>query len=387
MSKYEIPYGRHSIDQNDIDAVVSALRGDRITQGGKVEEFEKVLSSYCGSKYAVAVSSGTAALHLACIIAGVKAGDEVITTPITFAATSNMVLLAGGKTVFADIGHRSMNIDPEEIVKKITKKTKAIIPVHFSGFPCDMDKISKIAREKGIFIIEDACHALGAKYASGETVGSNTYCGLTVLSFHPVKHITTGEGGAVLTNDYQTYKRLIGLRSHGIYRTNESQKEQGLWYYEMMELGFNYRITDIQCALGISQLKKSDVFLQQRTEIAGQYNRLFDKNSFFTLPFEGYEIKSSWHFYPIKLINSMIKQKREIVEELYNRGIFVQSHYIPVYLHPYYQSLGYGKGICPRAEEFFNGEISLPLFPTMRDDDVEYVAKNFLDILKKMQVE
>ncbi len=259
-----IPYGKQSLDKKDIADVMSVLKTDWITQGPKINDFENALSHYTGAKYAVAVTSGTAALHLAAIAGGISKGDEIITSPITFAASSNSILYAGGRPVFADVQSDTANIEPKEIEKKITGKTKAIIPVHFSGQSCEMDRISKIAKKHKLIVIEDAAHALGSLY-KGSKVGSCKYSDMTIFSFHPVKHITTGEGGVVLTNNKKLYEKLLMLRSHGITKDKSlfenADENCGAWYHEMRMLGFNYRITDFQCALGISQLKKLDGFV------------------------------------------------------------------------------------------------------------------------------
>ncbi len=298
-----IPYGRQFIDKDDIKEVVKVLKSDWLTQGPMVRKFEEALAKYCGAKYAVAVSSGTAALHLACIAAGLKKGDEAITSPITFLATPNAVLYTGARPVFADIEHDTVNINPEEIRKNITKDTKVILPVHFAGLPCDMPKIAKIAGKHNLVVIEDACHALGAEYKTNEKwvkIGSCKHSDMTVFSFHPVKHITTGEGGAITTNDRRIYERLKALRTHGIYKDKNTAKK-GPWYYEMRELGFNYRLTDFQCALGLSQLKKLNRFIRRRREIVKMYEESFKANEFFSLPEEVENVKSSWHLYAIRL--------------------------------------------------------------------------------------
>ncbi len=264
-----LPYGHQSIDDADIASVVEVLKGDWITQGARVDEFERKVAEYCGARYAVAVSSGTAALHAACAVAGIAEGDEAITTPITFAATANAVVYCGGKPVFADIREDTLNIDPDEIRKRLSPRTKAILPVDFAGHPADLDEIKAIAEEKGLIIIEDACHALGAEY-KGVKIGS--LADMTVFSFHPVKHITTGEGGMILTDNHEFYEKLRIYRHHGIVRTNP---DKGSWYYEIDNPGHNFRITDFQCALGISQLQKLDGFIERRREIAARYNRAF----------------------------------------------------------------------------------------------------------------
>jgi UDP-4-amino-4,6-dideoxy-N-acetyl-beta-L-altrosamine transaminase len=390
-----IPYGRQFIDDSDIAEVVKVLKSDWITQGPKVREFEKALARYCGAKYAVAVSSGTAALHLACLVAGLKPGDEAITSPITFMATSNSVLYTGAKPVFADIDPETANIDLLEVKKKITANTKAILPIHFAGLPCDISAIDKIAKKNKLKIIEDACHALGAKYKyNGKwvKVGSCVQSDMTVFSFHPVKSITTGEGGAITTNNKEYYEKLIMLRQHGI--TKDSSKflnpyhlshNPDKWYHEMQLLGFNYRITDFQSALGISQLKKLDKFIERRREIAGIYNQAFKNNEFFDLPIEKDYTKSSWHLYPIKLKDEYKDKKALIFNKLRENGLGVQVHYIPVYLQSYYENLGYNKGFCPNAEDFYQKEISLPIYPAMSNDDLEQVQERVYKIFKEIQ--
>ena len=268
-----IPYGKQSMDEADIQAVIEVLKSDFLTTGPKIKEFEQAVAEYTGAEYAAAVSNGTAALHAACFAAGIGPGDEVITTPLTFAASANCVLYCGGKPVFADVDKKTYNIDPEEIKKKITDKTKAILPVHLAGQPCDMEAIHAIAREYRLTVIEDGAHALGASY-QGEKIGMLS--DLTTFSFHPVKPITTGEGGMVVTNDRTLYQRICLFRSHGITRdADRMEHNEGGWFYEQQALGFNYRITDIQCALGVSQMKKLDTFLAERRRLADRYTEAF----------------------------------------------------------------------------------------------------------------
>lgn len=379
-----IPYGHQSIDKEDIDAVVKVLKSDWLTQGPKITEFEKALCDYTKAKYAVAVSSATAALHLACLVFGIRRGDEVITSPITFVATANAVVYCGGKPVFADIQPDTINIDPNEIKKKITKKTKAIIPVHFAGHPCDLKEISSIAKKHNLAVIEDAAHALGAEY-NGEKIGSCKYSDLTVFSFHPVKSITTGEGGAILTNRRELYEKLLILRSHGITRdkkqfTNYYPRADGEWYYEMQDLGFNYRITDFQCALGICQLKRLDNFILRRRDIVHRYNKYLSKLEDLILPTEKSVVKSSWHLYAIKLKYDAIR--KSVFEKLRKEGLGVQVHYIPVYLQPFYRDkFNYKKGLCPQAERYYQKTISIPLYPKMTDKDALYIIKNLKNLL------
>ena len=381
-SKRFIPYGRQWIDEDDINAVVEVLESDYLTTGPKIEEFEMGLTKYTGAKYAVVMSSGTAALHAACFAAGLKEGDEVITTPITFAASANCILYMGAKPVFADIDPRTYNISPDDIRNKVTKKTKAIIPVHFTGQPCDMDEILKIAKEYNLKIIEDAAHAIGAKYR-GKKIGS--IGDMTTFSFHPVKHITAGEGGAVVTNDKKLFRKLMLFRTHGITRQrNDLIGYGGKWYYEQQCLGYNYRMTDIQAALGVSQLKKADRFLGIRKAYIKMYNEAFAKAGEIEIPYQLDGADSSWHLYIIKLrLENLDCSREQIFEELGECGIGVNVHYIPVYYHPHYKKYGYQKGLCPNAEEFYERIITLPLFPKMDKEDVSYVISKVLDIIQK----
>lgn len=352
-----IPYGRQSIDEEDINAVIDALQSDYLTTGPKVEEFEKAVANYTGAKYAVAVTNGTAALHIACLAAGITKGDEVITSPITFAASSNCVLYCGGKTVFADIEMDSYNINPLEIEKLITDKTKAIIPVHFTGQPCNMGEITRIAREHNLIVIEDAAHALGASYGE-KKIGCIS--DMTILSFHPVKHITTGEGGMILTNSKELYQRLKLFSTHGITRDEGLLlKNDGPWYYEQQELGFNYRITDIQCALGISQLKKLPAFLERRREIAKRYDMELGNMKDLQLPPQKALRENAWHLYVILV---PAKRRSELFYSLRQAGIGVNVHYLPVYQHPYYQKNGYEEVHCTNAEEYYSRAISIPMY-------------------------
>jgi len=371
----QIPYATQCIEEDDILAVADALRSSNLTQGPLVEEFEKSIAQYCGVKYVVAVNSGTSALHIACLAASVSAGDEVITPANTFVASANCVLYCGGRPVFADIEADTGLIDPIDIRRKITNKTKAIIPVHFAGQPADMEEISKIAKENNLIIIEDAAHAIGAKYKlkGGQDwvkVGSCFHSDMTILSFHAVKHITTGEGGMVLTNDQDLYEKLLFFRSHGITKSIKYMKEtDGLWYYEMHELGFNYRLTDIQCALGTSQLKKLDKFIARRKEIAKMYDDAFAEIDQIDFIKEKEGFDSSRHLYVI-----LVENRKNIFNWLIaETNILVNVHYIPVYFHPYYMRLGYERGLCPMTEEYYSRAISIPMFPKLTNDEVEYV--------------
>lgn len=373
-----IQYGRQSIDEDDIQAVVDVLRGDFLTTGPSVREFEKAVCEYTGAKYAVAIANGTAALHASCFAAGIGPGDEVITTPITFAASANCVLYCGGTPVFADINPVTYNIDPEDIRRKITNKTKAIIPVHFTGQPCEMDEIHKIAEEYGLVVIEDAAHALGADY-KGKKIGSMS--DMTIFSFHPVKHITTGEGGMIVTNDVKLHERLVLFRSHGITREEGlMEKNEGGWYYEQLELGYNYRITDIQCALGVSQMRKLDKFVAKRRELVARYNEAFETVDDIICPKQVDGCNNSYHLYVIQVPTG---KRKEMFEQLRAVGIGVNVHYIPVYKHPYYQKIGYHDVHCPNAEAVYENFITLPLHYGLSFEEQDYViemVKKFVGI-------
>ena len=366
-----LPYGHHWIDDKDIASVVEILKSDWITQGPKVDEFERGVAEYCGAKYAVAVSSGTAALHAACAVAGISEGDEAITTPNTFAATANAIVYCSGKPVFADIREDTLNIDPEEIRKRLSPRTRAILPVDFAGHPADLDEIKAIAEERGIIVIEDASHALGAEY-KGHKIGS--LADMTVLSFHPVKHITTGEGGMILTDNEEFYEKLKIFRHHGIVRDGLNN---GSWYYEIDNLGHNFRLTDFQCALGLSQMNKLDSFVQRRRKIAARYDEAFAEMEEIITPVKQEHVKAVYHIYVIQLRLEKLKaDRKEIYEALRAENIGVNVHYIPVHLHPYYQrKFGYKQGDYPKAERYYERTITLPIFPKMSDADVEDVIK------------
>lgn len=365
-----IPYGKQTIEKDDIQSVVDVLKSDYLTTGPKIAEFEKMVADYVGAKYAVAISNGTSALHAACFAAGIQPGDEVITTPLTFAASSNCVLYCGGTPVFADVDPRTYNIDPEDIRRKITDKTKAIIAVHLAGQPCDMDEIHKIAKEHDLLVIEDGAHALGSVY-KGKKVG--TLSDMTTFSFHPVKPITTGEGGMIVTDNEEFYKKMMLFRSHGITRDeNLMTRNDGPWFYQQLDLGYNYRITDIQCALGCSQMKKLDRFLARRKKIVARYNEAFADCENIVTPYQLPETESGWHLYIVQVKNC---DRRKVFEALREHGIAVNVHYIPVYMHPYYQEHGYKDVHCRNAEEIYSHIISLPLYPTLTEEQQQYVIE------------
>lgn len=366
-----IPYGKQSINKDDIKSVDEVLRSDWLTQGPKVLEFEKALAGYAGAKYAVAVCNGTAALHLAYLAAGLKKGDEVITTPNTFVATANMLLHIGARPVFCDIRLDTNNIDESKIEKLITKKTKAIVPVHFAGQPCEIGAILKIAKKHKLLVIEDACHALGAEY-QGRKIGGIS--DLTVFSFHPVKPITTGEGGAVLTNREDFYNQLLLLRSHGI-----TKDEKG--FNVMTELGFNYRITDLQAALGISQLKRLELFAEKRLRAVRLYEKYLAGNDNIILPKEIAGDRSAWHLFVIRTKRQ--KDRLPLYNFLKNAGAGVNFHYPAVYSHPYYRQNDYEKVKLKNMEEYHNSAITLPCFVDLTEKNIKHVAaaiKNYYRI-------
>ena len=368
-----LPYGHQWIENDDIKAVTDVLKTDWITQGPKVAEFEELITNYCNAKYAVAFSSGTAALHAATFAAGISNSNEVITTPITFAADGNCILFVGGTVKFADVKFDTHNIDPEKIQEIINSKTKAIIPVDYTGQPCDIDEINDIAKEHNLVVIQDAAHSIGSEYR-GKKVGGLT--DLTIFSFHPVKTITTGEGGMVLTNNADYYEKLKVFRTHGITKNPEKlRRNEGGWYYEMHYLGYNYRLTDFQCALGISQFKKLEKFIERRREISKIYNEAFTDMTEIVTPYEKRGVKSAYHLYMIQLnLEKLRVDRKRIFDALRAENIGVHVHYIPLHLQPYYQeSFGYKKGDFPIAEDFYEKAITLPLFPKMSEKDVDDV--------------
>lgn len=361
-------YGHQLIDSADINSVCDILSCDSLTCGPQVKAFEKAICEYTDAKYCVAVANGTAALHIAALAAGLGPENEAITSPITFLSSANCICFCGAKPVFADIEYDTANIDPNEIERRITKQTKAIIPVHFAGQSCDMERISEIAKRHNLIVIEDAAHAIGSDYKDTK-VGSCAYSDMTIFSFHPVKTITTGEGGAVTTNNPELYAKLCAYRAHG---THKDGKMADTWEYEMRELGYNYRITDFQCALGISQLKKLEAFKARRREIVSYYNKNLGLPHLIELPFSN----ACFHLYPI-----LVKNRREFYFKAREKGLNLQVHYIPVHTQPYYQGkFNYKTGDYPIAEAYYEKCISLPLYPGLTDEDLSDIVKRLNEI-------
>lgn len=374
-----LPYGRQWIDNEDIAEVVSVLRGDWMTQGPIVAAFENALAEYCGARYAVAVSNGTAALHLACLAAGVRKNDVGITSPITFVASANCIAYCDGIPTFADIDPATITIDPIALEETCERQPpKVIIPVDFAGQPADLPAIYKIAKKYEAIVIQDAAHSLGATYeCSGKLykAGSCIHSDMTILSFHPVKHITTGEGGAILTNNPDFYQSLLELRTHGITKdASRMTRNDGAWYYEQQQLGFNYRITDFQCALGLSQLRKLNEFIRRRRELVSIYQSLLSgllNNVRLLTELPGRN--SSYHLLVAMFRDGYVR--RRVFDKLREKGIYAQVHYIPVHLQPWYrEQFGYGDGDLPIAESYYSRCLSLPLYPRMSEGDVRRVA-------------
>jgi len=378
-----IPYGKHHITDEDITAVVETLRSDFLTQGPKVQEFEEKFAQYVGAKYAVAVSSGTAALHLSALALGVRQGQKVITSPITFVASANCVRYCGGEVIFCDVNPETILIDVEKVeaIVKGNPQVSGIIPVNFAGYPVDLCELRKVADKYGMWILEDACHSLGGYFVDGNNI--KHYCGdgsladLAIFSFHPVKHIATGEGGMITTNRKDLYEKLLMLRTHGITRNAELFTENhGGWYYEMHDLGFNYRLTDLQAALGISQLSRAEEWLRRRREIAQRYNEAFS-GSYVKIIYPKENVYHAYHLYVIQVENRL-----ELYNYLRSKNIFSQVHYIPVHLMPYYRRLGWKKGDFPDAEGYYERCLSLPMYPTLSDEEQEFVIKTVLEFQK-----
>lgn len=384
MAKYSISYGRQHITDEDIQAVVEVLKSKNLTQGPKVNEFEEAFANYVGAKYGVAVSSGTAALHLANLALDLKKGQKVLTTPTTFAATANAVLFCNAEVDFIDIDPDTYLIDLDKLEEKLSLAAidayAGIIPVDLAGLPVNTEKLRKIAKKYGLWIIEDACHAPGAYFVDSfgrkSLCGSNDYADLSCFSFHPVKHITSGEGGMVTTNDKKIYKKLLRLRSHGITKEGMPNGAGG-WYHEMRELGYNYRLPDINCALGLSQLKRAHAGLVKRQQIAEHYNLAFQGIDKIKIQAQPSNKTNAYHLYIIEVEN-----RKKLYDYLHKNNIFVQIHYLPTHLHPYYKSLGWEKGNFPHAENYYNKCLSLPMYPTLTLDEQEYVIDKVLEFYK-----
>jgi perosamine synthetase len=372
VRKTLLPYGRQSIDEHDIQAVVDTLRSDWLTTGPKIAEFEEAFAIRTGARYAVSFSSGTAALHAAAFAAGLNVGDEAITTPLSFVATANCVLYQRSTPVFADVSPDTLNLDPDQVAAHISPHTRAVLTVDYAGHPSDLSPILQLAERHGLVVIEDACHALGAEY-QGKRVGSLAH--MTVFSFHPVKHITTGEGGMVTTSDPSFAETLRRFRNHGISSEARQRQAAGQWHYEMVLLGFNYRLTDIACALGIQQLQKLDANLARRREIAARYTSAFREIPGVVPPAVRNDAKPAWHLYPLRLnLEKLTAGRGEIFRALRAENIGVNVHYIPIHHHPYYRDrFGYRGGEYPVAENAYERLISMPMFHGMDDQDVEDV--------------
>jgi UDP-4-amino-4,6-dideoxy-N-acetyl-beta-L-altrosamine transaminase len=379
-----IPYGRQYITEEDIAIVVETLKSDFLTQGPRIKQFEDAFAEYCNCKYAVMVSNGTAALHLAAMALGIKPGDKIITTPITFVASANGFRYCGADITFCDIDSRTYLLDLdklEELLAASPKGTyKAVVPVDFAGYPVDVERLRVIADKYGLAIVEDACHAPGAFLYNGkgekQIAGSSNYSDMTVFSFHPVKHIATGEGGAIVTNNEELYKKLLLYRTHGITKNpDELEQTDGGWYYEMQELGYNYRITEIQAALGISQLKRLEWSIERRNEIANKYAKAFEGTSVRT-PFVQAGIRHAFHLYVVQ-----VAKRKELYEYLKAHNIFAQVLYIPAHLMPYYRQFGWKQGDCPVAENYYNHCLSLPMYPSLTDEEQDYVIEKIIEFI------
>lgn len=380
-----IPYGRQDINQADIDAVVAVLRSDFLTQGPAVPAFETAVASYCGAQHAVAVNSATSALHIACLALGVGKGDVVWTSPITFVASANCALYCGASIDFVDIDPRTYNLSVERLAEKLAqaekigKLPKVVIPVHLCGQPCDMAGIFALGQKYGFKIIEDASHAIGGKY-KGEPIGNCRYSDITVFSFHPVKIITTAEGGMALTNNPELAKRMDLLQSHGITRdpAQMTQEPDGPWYYQQIQLGFNYRMTELQAALGVSQMERLDDYVTRRHELAERYNELLAKLPI-TTPWQHPDSYSGLHLYPVRLkLDKIAKNHRQVFENMRHQGIGVNLHYIPVYRQPYYERMGFKQGYCSESEAYYNEVISLPMYPLLTDSQLESIVNKLI---------
>ena len=380
MSGAYLPYARQTVDEDDIDAVVQVLRSDWLTTGPVVEQFEESFSSFVGARHGVAVSSGTAALHLAMMAAGVGPGDEVIVPALTFVASANCARYVGADVVFADVREDTLTIDPAHVASLITERTRAIVAVDYAGLPCDLDDLVELSGHHGLTLIEDACHAPGASYR-GRRIGSIAH--LSTFSFHPVKHITTGEGGMVTTDDEDLATRLRQFRNHGIDADPQTRRQRGTWAYDMAELGFNFRLPDLNCALGLAQLAKLPGWIERRRAIAASYAELLAPVPTVRTLAEPDDRSASWHLYPVRVTGPDVADlRRRAFERLRADGIGVAVHFRPVYLHSYYQALGYPKGLCPVSEAAYEGLLSLPMWPGMSDADVARTTAALADVVR-----
>ncbi len=385
----QIPYARQDINQEDIQAVLKVLQSDWLTQGPAIQRFEEAVAAYCGARYAVAVSNATAALHLACLAAGLGPGDLLWTSPNTFVASANCGLYCGAEVNFVDIDPQTYNMSVDALEEKLVQAAKSgrlpkvVIPVHFAGQSCRMAEIRKLADQYNFTVIEDAAHAIGGSYL-GKKIGACQFSEMTVFSFHPVKIITTGEGGMVLTNREELYEKLRRLRTHGITRDERFmvRTKEGPWYYQQIDLGYNYRMTDLQAALGYSQLQRIDEFVRRRHELSARYDQKL-KNLPVTLPWQEPDTYSAYHLYVIRLhLNQLQKSRKQIFEELRAAGINVNVHYIPVHTQPYYERLGFKAGDFPKAEEYYREALTLPLYYGLREEDQDYVIKRLEEIIR-----
>ena len=383
-----IPYGKQSINEDDINAVITILKSDWLTQGPAIERFERLVADYCGTKYAVAVNSATSALHIACLAAGLGHYDSIWTSPNTFVASANCGLYCGAQVDFVDIDSRTYNMSVDKLERKLSEAErkgeipKIVIPVHFAGQSCEMARIAELASQYGFLVIEDASHAIGGRYR-GNKIGSCTFSDMTVFSFHPVKIITTGEGGMILTNREDLYEKLIRLRSHGITRNPQFMEGEshGPWYYQQIDLGFNYRMTDIQAALGSSQMSRLDEFVKRRQSLAQRYNEGLESLSI-VLPWQHPDTFSAFHLYVIRLkLNEINKTHRQVFEELRSKGIGINLHYIPVHTQPYYRRLGFRQGDFPEAERYYNEAISLPIYYDLKEKEQNFIVSKFAEVL------
>ena len=386
-----IPYGRQHLDEDDVKAVVETLTSNWLTQGPAISKFETALADYCGANFGIAVNSATSALHIACLALGVSKGDRVWTSPNSFVASSNCALYCGAKVDFVDIDLHTGNMCVDALRKKLALAEstnalpKVVIPVHFAGQPCDMKEIRALSKQYGFFVIEDASHAVGAKYQE-KFVGSCEFSDICVFSFHPVKIITTMEGGMALTNNSEWAEKMRMLRSHGITNDPEKMTEDshGPWYYQQIALGFNYRMTDVEAALGLSQLSKLETFLEKRNVLANYYDKLFSDYSGITPLQQNSKIYSSYHLYVVRIDSLTNQQHATLVANLRESGVFAHVHYIPIHMQPFYISLGFKIGDFPNAEKYYQQAVTLPLFPDLKEDEVEHIVALFVDIVNKL---